>query len=101
MPSGVATKVATAATRSESCIAIHSVGEISNTGSGARANQRGEPVFLKRYLGLRRAQERQIVCGLRLRGRGSGDRIDDRRGGVPGETLALILSVGLAWVGCG
>src|SRR5947209_8664134 len=76
---GAATRVAMTATRSDSRIAVHSVGEISNT-SGGRTDQVDESVLLKHGLGGRRAQEIEIARRRRLRGRGRCDRIDD--GGV-------------------
>src|SRR5262245_34713259 len=77
-PNGVATSVATTATRSESWIAVHSVGEISST-SGRRLDQIDEAVALENGLGGLRQQEGQISSGLGfcLRRRGYG--IDDRR----------------------
>src|SRR5215218_6173266 len=77
MPKGVATRVATAATRNESWIAIHSVGEISNTASGARADQEIESISFKHSLGTRRAQECEITEGFWVPRSGCGDRIND------------------------
>ena len=62
IPIGVATRVATVATRSDSRIAVHSVGDMSNT-SGRRADQEREAVFFEHGLRRRRAQESEIVRG--------------------------------------
>ncbi len=53
--------------------------DIEHARSGHRADQEREAVFLEDGLGRGRAQEGQIVRGLRLRGRRRGDRIDDGR----------------------
>src|SRR5258706_14865908 len=85
IPSGVAISVATVATRTESWIAVHSVGEISNTRSGGRSDQESESIFFKDRLGSRRTQEGEIVGGLRLRGRRRCDGIDDGGMGIRRE----------------
>ena len=50
MPSGVATSVATVATRSESWIAVHSVGEMSNTRQVVGLTRNLKPYFSKMAL---------------------------------------------------
>src|SRR2546430_11064969 len=89
IPSGVATSVATVATRSESWIAVHSVGESSNTWarSRGRADQEGESIFFEDRLRGRRTQEGEIVAGFHSCSHCCRDGIDDggmgiRRGGA-------------------
>src|ERR1700733_14651064 len=89
MASGVATSVATVATRSESRIAVHSVGEMSNTRikkcSGRGADQESESVFFKNGLRGLRMQKSKIAGGACAGGRGRGNRIDDGRMGIGRE----------------
>src|SRR5229473_2732037 len=84
IPSGVATSVATVATRSESWISVHSVGDISNTRVRlrGRADQEGESIFLEDRLRGRRAQEVEIAGGFRFCGRRCRDGIDDGGMGI-------------------
>src|SRR5215471_19251229 len=78
MPSGVAKSVATAATRSESRIAVHSVGIISIT-SRRWVDQVNKAVFFEYGFGRLRAQEGKVIGGLGFCGRGCRHRIDDGR----------------------
>src|SRR5579883_1795880 len=98
MPGGVASNVATVATRSESRIAVHSVGVMSNTWadawsnacarSGRRLHQIGEAVLLQHRLGCGGMQIVEIVLRFRLGRGGRCHRIDDRGMGVGREGAA-------------
>src|SRR5258708_38022714 len=96
IPSGVATSVATVATRSESWIAVHSVGEISNTlKSGGRTDQESEAIFFQNRLRHRGAQEGEIIGGFRPGGRRPRGRLDSGGAGLrPGPPCGLDAGVG-------
>src|SRR3989442_870435 len=81
---GAAPSVAAVAARSESRIAVHSVGESSNTWarSRGRADQEGESIFFEDRLRGRRTQEGEIAAGFHSCGRCCRDGIDDGGMGI-------------------